>query len=996
MALGKRLINTGAVAACNTDSVQAFGADAAYSSNIALYQLDGNANDTTGNYNGTASNVTYATGQFGNAAEFNGSSSKIVVSKNVFTNTNVFSLSLWFKTDGTVSTTQFLMDTTGGANSGFQFYITNSKLKFFNRSGTTNSTVLTSTTSVDDSSWHNAIITQNSSGFATMYIDGQVEVASTNLVTVLPSHNLDLHLGGYYTSTLGLNGDIDQVRIFDKAISAEDVATLYAETSSTASNTNPFSEGAGVALYTMDYDASEASGYYDGTPSNVTFGVGGQINYGARFNGSSSKIALPNVINFSTGEHTISAWINTTSTSVTRFISNLYTGTVPDGSIDFVWIPASNSISVDFSIGGSNYTNTITGISTGQWYHIAATFVNNGTCTAYLNGSSVDTVIAPSFTATAYQPLNLGYYERGNNYWSGSIDQVRIFSKALNSTEVDTIYAETACVYTATTTDNYYPLADGSSDAVAYYKLDNSSEDYVGSNDGTDTNVEYRFGRFGQAAVFNGSSSYIDTGISSLSTFSVSMWLNETSIASGGFFGNWNGTANDDMFWLTDNSSGALRINFDGAGTQYFGTAGDFTINTWHHVVVTHSSGSINVYLDGSNIGSTTTSNTTFSSGANFYIGDDNSGTYFDGLIDQVRIYSTALSSSQVTELYNEKPETDTSNFKAVVYDGSGGTQYVSNVGFEPDLVWVKNRSVAVNHYLYDSIRGTGAAKALHSNTTASESSASTYSVNGGVQSIDTNGFTVFEGTDGTYQGTNKSGNDYVAWCWKGGGDDVLNEEGSIDSQVSANDKGFSIVKYTGTSSNDTFGHGLNIDGVATTPEMIIQKRLDGVTNWFVKDTVTGVYQTMNLNLANSATTITTENPPTSQVISLSNSTNTNNSGSPHIAYCFASVSGYSKIGSYSGTGVNGNRVYLDSNGDGTGTGAFEPRWLLVKRTNAADNWVIVDSERGLNNSLFPDLSSQELNNSGAVSFNSDGFTVNGASGGWNNGTSTYIYMAFK
>ena len=58
--------------------------------------------------------------------------------------------------------------------------------------------------------------------------------------------------------------------------------------------------------------------------------------------------------------------------------------------------------------------------------------------------------------------------------------------------------------------------------------------------------------------------------------------------------------------------------------------------------------------------------------------------------------------------------------------------------------------------------------------------------------------------------------------------------------------------------------------------------------------------------------------------------------------------------------------------------------------------WVIVDSERGTNNSLFPDLSSNELSNSGAVTFTSTGFTVNGASGGWNNGSTTYIYLAFK
>ena len=56
---------------------------------------------------------------------------------------------------------------------------------------------------------------------------------------------------------------------------------------------NPFtgtSADSGVALYSLDYDASEASGSYDGTPTNVEFGVGGKINYGARFNGSSSKV----------------------------------------------------------------------------------------------------------------------------------------------------------------------------------------------------------------------------------------------------------------------------------------------------------------------------------------------------------------------------------------------------------------------------------------------------------------------------------------------------------------------------------------------------------------------------------------------------------------------------------------------------------------------------------------------------------------------------------
>ena len=85
---------------------------------------------------------------------------------------------------------------------------------------------------------------------------------------------------------------------------------------------------------------------------------------------------------------------------------------------------------------------------------------------------------------------------------------MRVFTSALTPTQISTLYAEQACVHTATTTDNYFPLADGSSDAVAYYKLDNSAEDSGSTNDGTESgDVEYRFGKYGQAAVFNGSSS---------------------------------------------------------------------------------------------------------------------------------------------------------------------------------------------------------------------------------------------------------------------------------------------------------------------------------------------------------------------------------------------------------------------------------------------------------------------------------------------------------
>ena len=205
-------------------------------------------------------------------------------------------------------------------------------------------------------------------------------------------------------------------------------------------------------------------------------------------------------------------------------------------------------------------------------------------------------------------------------------------------------------------------------------------------------------------------------------------------------------------------------------------------------------------------------------------------------------------------------------------------------------------------------------------------------------------------------------------------------------------------MKYTGENAARTVGHGLS-----QAPEMVMFKNLDDTRHWVVyhKDLSASSYLFLNLtNLEETDTRINGGQPrpfgpftSTTFGVNIDNETGYTND---YIAYCFKSVTGYQSLGSYSGTGVDGNRIYTTDDGTSSGSGGFEPRWLLVKRTDAADNWVIVDTARGLNGSLFPDDTSNELNNSGAATFNSDGFTVNGASGGWNNGSGTYIYLAIK
>ena len=148
----------------------------------------------------------------------------------------------------------------------------------------------------------------------------------------------------------------------------------------------------------------------------------------------------------------------------------------------------------------------------------------------------------------------------------------------------------------------------------------------------------------------------------------------------------------------------------------------------------------------------------------------------------------------------------------------TGGTAeaktFDGNSNLKPDWFWSKKRGAVQSHQTADSVRGI--ANSLRTDTTGAEY---TNSETAELASFDTNGFT-FSGTGDTYNGTYQS-SDYVAWCWSaGGGTTASNTDGSINSTVSVNTtSGFSIVSYTGTGANATFGHGLGV-----TPSMVIIK----------------------------------------------------------------------------------------------------------------------------------------------------------------------------
>ena len=344
--------------------------------------------------------------------------------------------------------------------------------------------------------------------------------------------------------------------------------------------------------------------------------------------------------------------------------------------------------------------------------------------------------------------------------------------------------------------------------------------------------------------------------------------------------------------------------------------------------------------------------------------------------------------------------------FNAVLYTGNGGTQTVSGVGFQPDFVWAKGRSVAYSNRLYDVIRG--ATKSLVSNNTDGEATLTTQ-----LTAFASDGFTL-----GSDVGLNQSSATYVAWNWKAGGSNQTISVGqyatspanvpSIASTVRANTtSGFSIVTYTGNGTNGaTIGHGLG-----STPKMFITKNRNGYNSsngfadWSVYHVNSPVYtggaaidgtarQALWLHQTAAASNGVGGFPkgPTSTVFTPNQSAYDNASGQTYVAYCFAEIAGFSAFGSYSGnSSADGPFVYT----------GFRPRYVLIKiASGGSGSWDIHDTARSPYNvmqaQLYADQSAAEASNSVQIlDALSNGFKIRGSSGDMNLSGATYIYAAF-
>ena len=740
------------------------------------------------------------------------------------------------------------------------------------------------------------------------------------------------------------------------------------------------------------------------------------------FNGSSSNIDVSPPPQDNSGEISISFWARTSSTSRAAFFIFEYNsggGTAEFLKLENYGYQGTNSLRVTYD-NASSFNINNQAISDNAWHHIVVT-AGNGNVKVYKDGSLLATN-SVTITDRTISAFAIGYRKYANDlYFNGGIDQVRIFNRELleDNNGVDEIQAladETYADATKSTTDIF-----GDGHGIALYQLDEDANDTGGGASGY----------IGSGAIFKATSTsdgivsgYAPSDMDTTSyTFSQFLFFDNINDEQYIFSNASNSSGNYGFYAIKTNNVGNIIVdlfNTSNVNTRITSTA--LSAGQWYHLALTwnHSTKVMKLYIDGALDQTSSALSGTVSTNSNtLRYGRSDGAAQNDllvGKLDQIRIFNAELDQPKIQELADEAygdstvstvdfggyggvalyelegNANDTGNTYNSIsetnisyrFDGTPTNVNFLGMAFQPDLVWIKDRDDGADqHAWFDSIRG--ATKRIFSSSTSEETTTATT-----LTSFDSNGFSL-----SSSPAVNQNGNDFVAWCWKAGGASVLNEEGSIDSQVSANqDAGFSIVSYTGAGSGtQTTGHGLS-----ATPELIIIKNRDDAENWIIwhKDFNSSEYIRFISEQKQSSTNFW-GGTHSDTIINIGSDrwATICGVGKDYIAYCFHSVDGYQRIGSYTGSGSSGKRVYTTDDGTSTGNGGFRPRWVITKANGGAayQRWYIQDSTRGGGQVLFADENFAEQSYT-SMSFNDDGFTLNTTDGGINAGGTTFFYLA--
>ena len=540
---------------------------------------------------------------------------------------------------------------------------------------------------VNDGNWHHACITYDGN-ILKLYVDGSEDTGGDFPYTIGATTSTDtpVRIGGMNHSAKYFNGQIDGVSIFNYALSSSQVTTLYGSSSTGIGNPMAISGGGKpVAYYPLgDQDSFNGSNYLVPNSSLKDYVFDFDANY----------IDLGDSDNFSftngSGQDlpfTLSAWVNMDDASSFRIITKYGTNTewylYTTGS-DILRFRTNDSSTGGYI--GRGYSTAMTSYEN-KWIHIVGTYdgsESNSGFKLYINATRVDDTDAGSGTyngmVNSTDTVKIGKMT-GSDVTNGKMSNVQIFNTVLPATgsnSIETLY------------NNGSPLTSmsGYSSLVGWWKLDASAtydsstttwtipDDSTNSNDGTSSgmtqanlvqsDLSFTSGYSPYALSFDGTNDYIDCGNLQPSTtsLSISAWAYKTDTTNASIIGR--GASVDYGIFIY---SGSLMFGLN-SGSWSTISISNFTsnyLNQWFHVCATWDGSTMKLYLNGNEEVSASKTGTITYTSNDTTIGKNStlSGFEWDGKISNVSIWNTGLTSSQVTELYNEGVPSNLNNHSA-------------------------------------------------------------------------------------------------------------------------------------------------------------------------------------------------------------------------------------------------------------------------------------------------------------------------------------------
>ena len=755
-------------------------------------------------------------------------------------------------------------------------------------------------------------------------------------------------IGDYSGGGLPFEGSMDQVRFYNAALDSSDFNYIYTnETATTASQLNPSGFPSGcIAAYQLDGDASDVSGNYNGAVSNVGF-------TGLQFQPDMIWIKTRNQAN----DHNIVDSIRGT-TKYLRPNRSIAEVTQSDGVTSF----DTNGFTVDAGgdFGGSNNE------------YVAWAFKGGGAPTdtnseAAGDAPTPDSVLIDGVSSTAALAGATPATNISANTEAG-FSIVKYTGPASNSTIAHALGVTPSMIIQKPTGSGswYVYFAPGVIDATStyYYMVLDSSAGIGSTSSAAPTTTTFNSAGTGAHMAY----CFADiAGYQRISTYTG------------------NASTYGEFVYTTSDGTATGTDGFEPAFLLVKRTTAGQTAN-WRIVDnkrSTQNPRQIALFPNLSNA-----EDDDASQRVNFFT---------NGF--QIANSDASWNASGETYLYlaigsNPAPTpTATNSFDLTTYNGtSSSPQFVTSASLYPQIIWNKQTGGSAAHRLLDQLRGSG--NYLYP---------SEVNANDGYNAD----YIRFQkdGDDGTVTGlylpgadSNFNTSEWVNWFWKAG-TPSLNNDGTITSITSVNEAaGFSIVQWQGDgNSASTVGHGI----AAGAPDFVAYKDSSNSRNWNVYvSSASASYKpfggTLDLDSAfnTSGGTNGSSGTPTATTLTFTAGSSTvdtvNANAAIMMAYCWKSTTNYVDVGSY--IGAIGRTVNV----------GFQPRFVLIKKVNAAYNWSLYDSIRGSSGALTDryliaaDANSPQVTSSSVyIDFTSTGLSFPNSYSGTNNTGDEYIYIAF-